>query len=85
MTDMALPAVLSDEALAKESEAAQAKIRGRRYMIIGLRFAVLIIALGLWELAANKKWIDPFFYAQPSTIWAQIVDWVQNGTSQGSL
>ena len=48
-------------------------------MIIGLRFAVLILALGLWELAANRKWIDPFFYAQPSSIWAQIVDWVGRG------
>ena len=85
MTEMTLPAALSDEALAKESEAAQAKIRNRRFIIIGLRFAVLILALGLWEIAARRKWIDPFFYAQPTAIWDQIVDWVQNGTSQGSL
>ena len=85
MTEMTLPAALSDEALAKESEAAQAKIRNRRFIIIGLRFAVLILALGFWELGARQKWIDPFFYAQPSAIWDQIVDWAQNGTSQGSL
>jgi len=85
MAQMALPAALSDEALARESEIAQRSIRSRRYMIIGLRFAVLIVALVLWEVAANKKWIDPFFYAQPSAIWAQIVDWLQNGTAQGSL
>ncbi|MBV8380903.1 MAG: ABC transporter permease [Paucibacter sp.] len=80
-----LPAALSDEALARESETAQAHIRARRWMIIGLRLAVLIVALGLWEISARMKWIDPFFYAQPSSIWDQLVDWISNGTSQGSL
>jgi len=38
-------------------------------MIIGLRLAVLVIALGGWEIAARLKWIDPFFYSKPSVIW----------------
>lgn len=80
-----LPAALSDEALARESVSAQAAIRRRRYTIIGLRLAVLIVVLGGWELAARLKWIDPFFYSQPSLIWAQIVEWVNEGTSQGPL
>lgn len=81
----ALPASLSDEALARESEIAQAAIRRRRSMIIGLRLAVLVIVLGGWELAARVKLIDPFFYSMPSMIWAQIVEWVRDGTSQGPL
>ena len=80
-----LPAALSDEALARESVSAQAAIRRRRYTIIGLRLAVLIVVLGGWELSARLKWIDPFFYSQPSLIWAQIVEWVNEGTSQGPL
>ncbi|MBS0429331.1 MAG: ABC transporter permease [Proteobacteria bacterium] len=80
-----LPAALSDEALARESEIAQRAIRGRRRLIIGLRLVVLVVALGGWEIAARMKWIDPFFYSQPSLIWAQIVEWVRDGTSQGSL
>lgn len=80
-----LPAALSDEALARESVSAQAAIRRRRYTIIGLRLAVLIVVLGGWELSAHLKWIDPFFYSQPSLIWAQIVEWVNEGTSQGPL
>ncbi len=81
----ALPASLSDEALARESVVAQAAIRRRRFVIIGLRIAVLVLVLGGWELAASRKWIDPFFYSQPSLIWAQIVDWIRDGTSQGPL
>ncbi len=84
-TTAALPASLSDEALARESEIAQAAIRRRRSMIIGLRLAVLVIVLGGWELAARTKVIDPFFYSMPSMIWAQIVEWVRDGTSQGPL
>lgn len=81
----ALPAALSDEALARESEVAQARIRQRRWLIIGLRVAVLVVVLGGWEVAARLKWIDPFFYSMPSMIWDQIVEWVRDGTSQGSL
>ncbi|OOG51500.1 ABC transporter permease [Polaromonas sp. C04] len=81
----ALPASLSDEALARESVVAQAAIRRHRFVIIGLRIAVLVLVLGGWELSANLKWIDPFFYSQPSLIWAQIVEWIRDGTSQGPL
>ncbi|MGH8820559.1 MAG: ABC transporter permease, partial [Rhodoferax sp.] len=80
-----LPASLSDEALARESVVAQAAIRRHRFVIIGLRIAVLVLVLGGWQLAAARKWIDPFFYSQPSLIWAQIVDWIRDGTSQGPL
>ncbi len=85
MTSTTLPASLSDEALARESATAQAAIRARRRMIIALRLAVLVVTLGGWELAARFKVIDPFFYSMPSQIWAQIVEWVQEGTSQGPL
>jgi len=85
MTDLALPAVLSEEALARESEIAQARIRQRRVLIISLRVLVLVLVLGGWEVAARNKWIDPFFYSMPSLIYDQIVEWIRDGTSQGSL
>ncbi|MDM0088367.1 MULTISPECIES: ABC transporter permease [unclassified Variovorax] len=81
----ALPSSLSDAALARESEIAQAAIRGRRRMIITLRLIVLVVVLGGWELAARLKWIDPFFYSQPTLIYNQLVEWMRDGTSQGSL
>ena len=85
MTELVLPAVLSDEALARESESAQARIRRRHHMIISLRVLVLLVVLGGWEIAARHKWIDPFFYSMPSMIWDQLVEWMREGTAQGSL
>ena len=84
-TAAVLPSSLSDAALARESEVAQASIRARRRLIISLRLIVLVVALGGWEIAARLKWIDPFFYSMPSMIWDQLVEWTRDGTSQGSL
>ena len=80
-----VPASLSEEALARESLRAQAALRRRRWLIIGLRLLFLFVMLGGWELFARWKWIDPFFYSQPSLIWEQIVEWQRDGTSQGPL
>ncbi|BBA40511.1 MULTISPECIES: ABC transporter permease [Burkholderia] len=86
MTDMTLPpTAIPATSLEDESRAAQTRLRRRRQLIIGLRIAVLVIVLGGWELAARLKWIDPFFFSQPTLIFAQIEDWFVNGTSQGPL
>ena len=79
------PTALPATTLEDESRAAQTRLRRRRQLIIGLRIAVLVIVLGGWELAARLKWIDPFFFSQPTLIFAQIQDWFVNGTSQGPL
>jgi len=81
----AVPASLSEEALARESARAQAALRRRRWIIISLRLLFLFVVLGGWELLARLKWIDPFFYSQPSLIWEQIAEWQRDGTSQGPL
>ncbi|WP_240933041.1 ABC transporter permease [Diaphorobacter sp. HDW4B] len=81
----AAPSAVSEEALARETERAQAQIRSYKYKIIALRVLVLIFILGGWELAARNRWIDPFFYSMPSMIWGQIVEWIRDGTSQGPL
>ncbi|RQS26303.1 ABC transporter permease [Burkholderia sp. Bp8992] len=86
MTDMTLPpTAIPATTLEDESRAAQTRLRRRRQLIIGLRIAVLVVALGGWELAARLKWIDPFFFSQPTLIFAQLQDWFANGTSQGPL
>lgn len=72
-------------ALAQIERVAQRRIRLRHALVIGLRVLVLILVLGGWELAGRNKWIDPFFFSMPSLIYLQIVDWFQNGTSQGPL
>ncbi len=59
----------------------------RRYRILvtSLRVLLLVVIIGGWELAARLEWIDPFFFAQPSTIVRQIWIWITQGTAQGPL
>jgi len=89
MTSPATPshatATLDGKSLAQVERLAQRRIRQRHALVIGLRVLVLVVALGGWELAGRNKWIDPFFFSMPSLIFLQIVDWFQNGTSQGPL
>ena len=64
---------------------ARRRLRARHALIITLRILVLVVVLGGWELSGRMKWIDPFFFSMPSLIFLQIIDWFQNGTSQGPL
>jgi NitT/TauT family transport system permease protein len=64
---------------------AKARLRKRHALVIGLRLAILVVFLGLWELCADYNIIDPFFFSSPSGIWEQIWSWVTEGTSQGPL
>jgi NitT/TauT family transport system permease protein len=76
---------LDGNSLAQAERIARRRIRQRHALVIGLRVLVLVVVLGGWELAGRNKWIDPFFFSMPSLIFLQIVDWFQNGTSQGPL
>ena len=85
MKDAALPKQLDAASLARDEQIAQRRIRVRKWTIIALRIAVLVITLGGWELSARMKWIDSFFFSMPSLIYLQLVEWFTNGTSQGPL
>ena len=53
MKDTALPKQLDAVSLARDEQIAQRRIRMRKWTIIALRIAVLVIALGGWELSAR--------------------------------
>lgn len=59
--------------------------RRRRIVVNSLRVLILLVIIGGWELFARIGIIDPFFWGQPSGIWAQLVTWVTQGTAQGPL
>ncbi|HEV2236594.1 MAG TPA: ABC transporter permease [Ktedonobacterales bacterium] len=77
-----------------EVAAARRTALRRRVTVNVLRVAALVVTLGAWELGtrtcSNPKdtstcIIDKFFWGQPTGVWQQIVQWVQQGTSQGPL
>jgi NitT/TauT family transport system permease protein len=64
---------------------ATATRRRRRILVNTLRVLLLVVIIGGWELTTRVGIVDPFFWGQPSGIWAQIVTWVTQGTAQGPL
>lgn len=44
-----------------------------------IRIAILIGFIGLWELAVQLNWLDPFLFSSPSLIWQQAMELAQNG------
>ncbi|MBN9028844.1 MAG: ABC transporter permease [Rhizobiales bacterium 63-7] len=86
MTDITMAAGYRPGTSDTEIEAAaQARIRRRKQTVLFWQIAILVLLLGLWELASDMNWIDPFFYASPSAVVARLQDWALNGTTEGSL
>ena len=78
MTAAAVPeSALADAALLRR--------RRRRILVWVARLLTLLIVLGGWELFADWKIVDPFFYGQPSGIYHQLIHWIRHGTAFGSL
>jgi NitT/TauT family transport system permease protein len=76
----------------KEVKSYSAARRRRRILVNVLRVLFFVVIVGGWELGARWQLpgasapvIDPFFWGQPTGIWAQLVTWVTQGTAQGSL
>jgi NitT/TauT family transport system permease protein len=59
--------------------------RRRKAWLWVARLATLVIIVGGWQLLANAKIIDPFFWGKPSGIVTQLKDWVRHGTAYGSI
>ncbi len=45
-----------------------------------VRFAVLFLLLGIWELSAHFEWVNPFITSSPSRICKTIADLYKNGS-----
>jgi NitT/TauT family transport system permease protein len=67
-----------------EAVAAQAA-RKRQFAVYFWRFFILAVFLGGWELAVKSKLMDVFFFSSPSAIYLRLVEWITEGTSEGSL
>lgn len=47
--------------------------------LIGVQVSILVGLIAFWEIAANLKIIDPFFWSQPSLIWPTLVTFLAEG------
>ena len=67
------------------ADAARHRRRRRTTLVWLARALALLIILGGWELFADLKIVDPFFYGQPSGIYRELVHWARHGTAFGSI
>jgi NitT/TauT family transport system permease protein len=48
-------------------------------LILSAQLGILVGLIALWEIAADLKVIDPFFWSQPSVIWSTLVVFLTQG------
>jgi NitT/TauT family transport system permease protein len=47
--------------------------------LIAFQIAILVGIIALWEISANLKIVDPFFWSQPSAIWDTLIVFLTQG------
>ena len=67
-----------------QASARRARTRNTRWVWIG-RVGVVVFVLGGWQLFTELKWVDAFFYGQPTRIWDSLATLFTQGTAFGSI
>lgn len=57
----------------------------RTAWVWGGRVAVIVVMLGTWQWFTEARWVDKFFFGQPSAIWDSLVKLFTVGTAFGSI
>ncbi len=55
------------------------KVKKRKALVCSTQLFLLIAFFVLWEIAAQKNWIDPFLFSQPSRMLAVMGDMAKTG------
>jgi NitT/TauT family transport system permease protein len=43
------------------------------WAVVGAQFGILVCAVALWQVAAERGWIDGFFWSRPSEVYATLI------------
>jgi NitT/TauT family transport system permease protein len=49
------------------------------WAIIATQIAILAAIIALWQIAADRNWIDGFFWSRPSEIWTTLITFFTDG------
>jgi NitT/TauT family transport system permease protein len=49
------------------------------WVIIATQTGILIAIIALWQVAADRSWIDGFFWSKPSAIWTTLITFFTDG------
>ena len=65
--------------ISKEHEIYLKSIKASKRKIIISRILILVIFIGLWQIAADLKWIDPFLTSSPSRVIKSFISLYEDG------
>lgn len=70
---------MSNKKSSKEHEKYLTNLKRKNRNILLTQISILILGLGLWEVAAHFKWIDTFLTSYPSQIWKLFLTYIKQG------
>ncbi|PEG27794.1 ABC transporter permease [Clostridium neonatale] len=65
--------------MSKEHEIYLKSVKASKRKIIISRILILVIFIGLWQIAADLKWIDPFLTSSPSRVIKSFISLYEDG------
>ena len=65
--------------ISKEHEIYLKSVKASKRKIIISRILILVIFIGLWQIAADLKWIDPFLISSPSRVIKSFISLYEDG------
>jgi len=68
----------NNEKISDERKLYLKKQKKNKFLVFFTQIGILIAFIVIWEIAANKEWIDSFIMSQPSKIWNTIVNLSSN-------
>jgi len=66
--------------ISREHQIYLANIKKDRRRVRLWQVLLLVSFFAIWELAAQKEWIDPFIMSQPSRIWSSLLNLYREGS-----
>lgn len=51
-----------------------------RVLVVGCQLLILALFLVIWQVAADRGWVNSFFTSRPTDVFNVITDWVVDGT-----
>lgn len=74
--------IISEEAIAENAR--RRRIR-RKQIVLTSQIATFLFIVISWQIMADYKILDPFFFGSPEGIVLRLYDWTLNGTAYGPL
>lgn len=71
---------LEEKNISKEHEIYLKSVKAAKRKIIISRILILVIFIGLWQIAADLKWIDPFLTSSPSRVIKSCISLYEDGS-----